>query len=271
LEDAGGILTTHHSAGRIGASVTSGVGWIALNNPKKHNAMSLDMWTVFQEVLSAFACDPTVRCIVVRGEGEQAFCAGGDLDEKQGVDGDEASRNAMLTLAGMRAIQAFPKPSIAMISGYCLGGGLALALGCDLRLAGTGATFGIPAAKLGLSYFFREIKVLTDLVGPSRAKALLFTADRVDADRALQMGLVDEVVPKSELAAYTDGFAKRIAANAPLSHAAAKRAITLATESPSDEQIAACDALAVACLASKDFVEGRLAFREKRPPLFNGC
>ncbi|MBT2336648.1 enoyl-CoA hydratase/isomerase family protein [Variovorax paradoxus] len=159
---------------------------------------------------------------------------------------------------------------LAMVSGYCLGAGLAIALSCDMRLAAENASFGIPAAKLGLPYYYSEIKALTDLVGPARAKQMIFTADRVRAQRALQDGLADEVLPQADLLAFVMAMAARIAGNAPITIAAAKHAVSTAMTEAPGRDIATCDATARACLESEDHVEGRRAFKEKRVPIFKG-
>lgn len=259
-----------HPAGRVQFNHSEGVGWISLDNPRKHNAMSLQMWRSLINCMERLEADPIIRCIVIRGEGDRAFCAGADIDEKHDVGEEQARENTALVLRGQRAVGGCKKPTIAMVSGYCLGGGLGLALGCDMRVAATSASFGIPAARIGLSYYYNELKRLTDLVGPARAKQLFFTADRISADRALEIGLVENVVSSEELLTFTSNMAKRIAANAPLSIAAARRSIDVAAGFGTQRDIAECDSLAEACLLSEDYAEGRMAFREKRPPVFSG-
>ncbi len=167
--------------GKVRFSSDQGIAWIVIDNPRKHNAMSIAMWGELTAALTASEQDPAVRCVVLRGEGDKAFCAGADVAEKQGVDAAQGLADLQVALAGLKAIKAFGKPLIAMVSGYCLGGGLAIALGCDMRIASVNSSFGIPAAKLGLAYQYGELKRLTDLVGPSRAKQIIFTADRVAA------------------------------------------------------------------------------------------
>ena len=257
--------------GRVHFSVDArGVAWLVLDNPRKHNALSLAMWHTVIDVLPALAEDQQVRCLVIRGAGHAAFCAGADLDEKKDADATRAVADSQVTLSGLRALREFAKPTVAMIAGYCLGGGLATALACDLRVTADNASFGIPAARLGIGYFYSELKRLTELVGPARAKQILYTADRYGASDAWRFGLVNEVVPLVELETFTAAFAGRIAANAPLTIAAAKHAIAVALGDPAERDIGGCDERTRACLASADFAEGRRAFAEKRPPVFVG-
>jgi enoyl-CoA hydratase/carnithine racemase len=257
-------------SGRVDCTQAEGVGWIVLDNPRKHNAISLTMWRSLIDGLAAFEADPAVRCVVVRGAGNRAFCAGADIGEKHGADAGRAAQDLGLALAGLRALATFPKPVLAMISGYCLGAGVAIALACDFRLAAAGAQFGIPAAKLGLAYEYSEIKRLVELVGPARARQMIFTGDRFAAERALQFGLVEEVVAAEDLPVFATDMARRIAANAPLTIAAAKDAIATAVSDPPGRDVEGCNARARACLASEDYVEGRLAFQGKRAPAFQG-
>jgi enoyl-CoA hydratase/carnithine racemase len=175
-----------------------------------------------------------------------------------------------LTRVGLSTLGEFSKPLIAQVSGYCLGAGLAIAVACDLRLVATGATFGIPAARLGLAYHYSEMKRLTDLVGPSSAKRLVFTADRITAGLALQLGLVDEVATAEHLNGAVQALALSIASNAPLTLKAAKRAVALALSECTEVDTTRCDEQASFCLASEDYREGLHAFQEKRRPVFRG-
>jgi enoyl-CoA hydratase len=232
--------------------------------------MSLAMWRELRTTMTRLAEDASVRCVVLRGEGEQSFCAGADVSEKQGLDSAQSEADTQIALAGLQAVRDFSKPLIAMVSGYCLGAGVALALGCDIRLAAANASFGVPASRLGLAYYYVDLKRLADVVGPARAKQMLFTADRVDAQRALLIGLVEDVVAISDLLDTTTRMARRIAGNAPLTIAAAKHALVMAVSDPPGRDTARCDALASACLASEDYEEGRSAFKDKRDPVFQG-
>lgn len=258
------------AAGHVRSSSQQGIGWIVLDNIAKHNAISLPMWRGVIDALAAFEQDPAIRCVVIRGAGERAFCAGADIAEKEDVDGKQGTADLDVGLAGLGALKSFPKPLIAMVSGYCIGAGMGIATACDLRIAAPNASFGVPVAKMGLGYPYVETKRLVDLIGPGMAKQMLFTADRLDAERALRVGLVNEVVAPGELLQFTTAMAERIAANAPLTIAAAKHAIATALSDPADRDTSVCEQRARACLGSDDYAEGRRAFKEKRPPVFRG-
>lgn len=257
-------------AGQVNISKANGTGWIVLDNPRKHNAISVAMWQSLLDALRVFKTDLTVRCVVIRGQGDKAFCAGGDISEKHDVDEETTAARVKLVLDGLAEIHAYPKPLLAMVSGYCLGAGMAIAVACDLRLADDGASFGVPAAKLGLPYNYSEMKRLADLVGPARAKQIVFTADRIAARQALQMGLIDELVSTNELLNTVTRMASRIASNAPLTIAAAKHAVAIALADPDGRDFDTCAKWERTCLTSEDHVEGRQAFMEKRKPIFHG-
>jgi enoyl-CoA hydratase/carnithine racemase len=248
------------------------VGRIIFNNPARHNAVSIAMWQAVPRILDAFARDDEVRVIVLSGAGGKAFVSGADISE---FGERRGSREAILEYNKIadeahRAIADCKKPTIAMIQGYCIGGGLAVALCCDLRIASENSRFGVPAAKLGLGYGFPGIKRRADVVGPSFAKEIFFTARQFDTDEALDMGLINRVRPSAELESYVRGYAETIAANAPLTIAAVKLAASEYVKDPEDRDLAACQAAVDACFASQDYVEGRTAFMEKRRPAFRG-
>jgi enoyl-CoA hydratase/carnithine racemase len=258
------------TAGQVRSSSVQGIGWIVLDNPGKHNAITLGMWRSLIDVLDGFQANPAIHCVVIRGEGERAFCAGADIGEKHDVGPAQALADLDLGLAGLNAVRSFGKPLIAMVSGYCIGAGFGIANACDLRIASSNASFAIPPAKLGIGYPYAEIKRLTELVGPAAAKQLVFTGDRTNAERAQLIGLVNEVVAPDELLQFTTSMALRIAGNAPMTVTGAKSAIATVLSDPPSRDIAACDERARACLTSEDYAEGCLAFKEKRPPVFRG-
>lgn len=249
-----------------------GIGQVVLNQPDRHNAISFDMWQGISRAMVEFAGDDSVRVIVVRGAGEKAFSAGADISEfaekratKEGVaEYDRIAHMANRDLAGI------DKPTIAMIQGYCIGGGAEVALCCDIRIACEDARFGIPAAKLGLAYRWEEVYPLVRLVGPSYAKEILFTGRQFSAAEALGMGLVNRVVPRTELESRVDEYARRIASNAPLTIRAAKRTIAEAMKDPEDRDLDTVRALIDECFESRDYAEGRQAFMQKRRPEFKG-
>ena len=186
------------------ATKEGAIGWITFNNPERHNATSYEMWLALPIVLDAYVNDPEVRVIVLKGAGEKAFSAGADISQfKEKRTGAEAVKeyNAAADKAGS-ALRECVKPTVAMIRGYCIGGGTAIAVGCDLRIASDDARFGVPAAKLGLGYRFDGINRLATLVGPSFAAEIFFPARQFSAQEALQMGLVNRVVPAAELESY---------------------------------------------------------------------
>jgi enoyl-CoA hydratase/carnithine racemase len=256
--------------GRVLVSIDGGVGRIELDNPARLNAISEAMWQALVDALAKFEGDADVGCVVICGAGERAFCSGADIAEKDRVAQKAPGERNKAALGALSRIEAFPKPVIAKISGYCLGAGLALAAACDLRVAVLGSTFGIPAAKLGLGLAYPVVQRLTELVGPSTTKRIIFTADRIGAQDALRFGLVDELAPAIELEATVRSLAQRIAGNAPLTIAAAKFAVATAVRTASERDLAWCAALERACAESADYAEGRRAFREKRAPRFLG-
>ena len=249
-----------------------GVGYIGLNQPKKHNAISYEMWQGIAQAMDDFESDDNVRVIVVSGEGGVAFSAGADIsqfEQKRGsADAIEVYNTAM-----KRAYQKLTdvsKPTIAKITGYCIGGGVAIALCCDLRLATDDSKFGIPAAKLGLGYGYDALRPLVNLVGPSSAKEILFTARRFSAAEAYNMGLINRVLTRDELEGFVDEYAETIAGNAPLSIKACKQIIAEISKDPDDRDLDLCRRLVDDCFASGDYKEGRRAFMEKRRPQFRG-
>lgn len=259
--------------GRVDVVVDAGVAWLTLNNPSKHNAIALPMWRTMADALTRFESDAAVRCVVLRGHGDKAFCAGADISQLEGIrhGPDAGAEYDRITRGTIGQLQSFPKPTIAMIAGFCLGAGMGLAAACDLRLAATGSRFGIPAARLGIGYFYGAVKRLTDLIGPAQAKRLLYSGERFEAEEMLRIGLIDEpLLAPDELAARVRSLTATLAANAPLTIAAAKYAVEVALSDATPRDIEGVAARVKTCIESDDHAEGRRAFMEKRAPVFRG-
>src|ERR1700719_84153 len=258
------------STERMIAKKDGHIGWMQFNNPARHTAVSVEMWKSAAEIMAEFARDEAIHVVVLSGAGGKAFVSGADISE---FGERRGSREAVLEYNRIadhahHAIVECKKPTIAMIQGYCIGGGLAVALCCDLRIASENSRFGVPAAKLGLGYGFPGIKRLADVVGPSFAKEIFFTARQFDTTEALTRGLVNTARPAAELESYVREYAATIAANAPLTVAAVKLCAGEYSKDPDARDLEACQAAVDACFASEDYVEGRTAFMEKRKPAF---
>ncbi len=254
------------------AEKEDGIGWMTFNNPARRNATSLDMWQAIADILDDFAADPAVRVVVMRGAGDKAFVSGADISEfeEQRADAEAADRYSRAYEGARAALAGFEKPLIAMIRGYCLGGGLAVAMATDLRIAAADARLGIPAARLSIAYGFDGLKTLVDLVGPAYAKDILFTARQLDAEEALRIGLINRVVSVAELEAAVRETCATIIDNAPLSILANKAAIDEIVKDPAERDMARVEELARRCYDSADYAEGRRAFMEKRKPVWSG-
>ena len=268
----GGAVTREYAGGKMLAAKDDGVGLVTFNQPEKRNAMSLEMWTGFGDILDEFAEDGSVRVVILTGAGNKAFVSGADISqfEQQRSNADAQRAYDEQTSIGRRKLASFPKPTIASIRGYCLGGGLALAMQTDLRITDTNGQFGIPAARLGIAYGFDGLHHLVSLVGPAHARMILYTGNRIDSSEAHRIGLVNQVVPVDELRSVVFGLAQQIASNAPLSVAASKIGIDQVLRDPADRDLEALARAAVVCFDSADYKEGRTAFREKRQPHFVG-
>ena len=246
---------------------------IIFNQPEKRNAVSLEMWEAVEAAVNRFEADDSVRILILSGAGGKAFVSGADISK---FESERASEEAVAhynatTKRVYDMVEAFPKPTIAQIDGFCVGGGVALSLCCDMRICGQGSQFAIPAAKLGLGYGFPGINRLVNLVGPSFAKEIFFTARRFDAEEARIMGLVNRVVPDEEVAKTAEDTARMIAANAPMTVTSVKYIAGETVKDESVRDLAECDRRVKACFDSQDYVEGRRAFLEKRKPQFVGA
>ena len=258
--------------GRVLARREAHIGWIVFNNPARRNALSLEMWRALGDAVEAFARDDRVRVAVMSGAGGKAFVSGADISEfeKHRASAQAEADYNCVSSGAQAALSRFGKPLIAMIRGYCIGGGLAVALQADIRIASEDSRFAIPAARLGLGYGFGGMRTLTDLVGPAKAKEIMFTARRFGAEEALRIGLVNRVVDGARLEEMVRHYAGLIADNAPLTVRAAKTAVGEALKDPADRDLAALEKMIRACFDSADYVEGRSAFMEKRAPRFSG-
>src|ERR1700730_7422190 len=246
-----------------------GVGIVTFNNPERLNAVSLEMWEATKRILDGFAADNDIRVVVLTGAGGKAFVSGADISKFESERANlEASRAyAKKSDAAYSSIAEFPKPTIAMIRGYCIGGGLGLATCCDLRIASDNSRFAVPAAKLGLGYGYTGLKRLTDIVGPAFAKEIFYTARQFDAQEALAMGLVNRVVPSAELETFVKSYTDMICANAPLTIGAVKITVGEILKDETKRDVSRATTAVEKCFASSDYTEGRTAFMEKRKPV----
>ncbi len=258
--------------GRILAGQSEGIGRLVINNPERRNALSLDMWQAAGGAVDALARDDAVRVLVVSGAGGRAFASGADISKfAEERTGPEAVAHYGAVSGHLyEALATCPKPTIAQISGYCIGGGLALALCCDMRFCDEGARFGVPAARLGIGYSPDAQKRLFDLVGPGFGAEIMFTGRQVDAGEAARMGLVNRVLPTQELEPVVADYAAAIAENAPLSLATAKATKLAIAAGSFDAGRQALQDMVDRCYASRDHAEGKAAFAEKRKPTFTG-
>ncbi|WP_226577642.1 enoyl-CoA hydratase-related protein [Acuticoccus sediminis] len=255
--------------GTVGVTVREGIATLLLDRPAKRNAMTAAMWRAIPEAVAAIAADDGVRAVLMRGAGEAAFCAGADIGEFPDVYATAEATRAYsdAVRAAQNDLAWLPKPVVAVVFGVCVGGGCGLALACDLRFAAAGARFAIPPAKLGAAYAFADVKQLTDLVGPARAKDILFTGRLVPAAEAHAIGLVDRVVPEEALLAAAEAYAAELAGLSSVSIATTKATVQ-AIRDGVDEETGELRAMFDATFAAEDFREGYNAFLEKRKPVF---
>jgi len=260
------------ATGRVKAWIEDAALHVRFNNPAKHNALSVDMWEAIPPLLARAADDPAIRLVVFSGEGTKAFVSGADISQFEDLRAmkDAVRKYEVIAEAALQGIAEFPKPTIACIRGYCIGGGLNVAIGCDIRIAASDAVFSVPATRHGLGYWLSAMKNLTDLVGPGHAKDIFFTARRIDAEEALRIGLVSRVAHAIALPKLLDEYVQAIAAGAPLTIKAGKRIIREVLKAPADVDTELCRRLILDCFESEDYAEGRRAFMEKRKPVFKG-
>ncbi|MDG1935976.1 MAG: enoyl-CoA hydratase [Paracoccaceae bacterium] len=258
--------------GKILSGVVANVGHVVINNPERHNAISLDMYQAAAERVNEMAEDRQARLLVIQGAGGKAFASGADISkfENERSSGDQVQVYNTATAKFYDAVFNFPKPTIAKINGFCIGGGLGLAVACDLRICENRSRFAVPAAKLGVGYGFVGVKRLAELVGTSMVKEIFFTARQFSALEAYDMGLINRVMPPEMLSSFVDDYAKRIAANAPLTLGSIKAITQELIKLEAERDLDHIEALVKDCFDSQDYIEGRRAFMEKRKPNFKG-
>jgi formyl-CoA transferase len=267
-----GGASVQYAGGKMLAAKEDGIGLITFNQPEKRNAMSVEMWVGLGEILDEFSEDSDVRVVILTGAGNKAFVSGADISQfdKLRSNADAQQEYDRMTGIGRKKFQSFRKPTIARIRGFCLGGGLALAMQTDLRIAAVDSQFGIPAARLSIAYAFDGLRNLVNLVGPAHARMILYTGSRIDATEAERIGLINRMVVDEDLNETVLDIARTIADNAPLSVAASKFTITEVLKDPGDRDMAEVARLSTICFDSDDYKEGRRAFMEKRAPVFRG-
>jgi len=248
------------------------VGIMTFNNPEKHNAVSFEMWEAAERILDGFINDPDVRVIVLTGAGGKAFVSGADISkfESERASEEAVARYNALVDKVYTQIYQMKKPTIAMIRGYCIGGGLNLAICCDMRFATESSKFALPAAKLGLGYGYNGLRRYIETIGAPATKEIFFTARQFTAAEAYRWTMINEIIPDADLETHVMGVANMIADNAPLTIATIKASTVEILKNDADQDIAKCDAMVAACFASADYKEGRKAFAEKRKPQFTG-
>lgn len=263
-------MTTETS--KIISRVTGPIGWISFNDPAKHNAISIDMARAVPEIVASFEENKDIRVIILRGAGERAFAAGSNISSFGEVRNSPEQNHQyhQINEAAYNAFYYCSKPTIAMINGYCIGGGLDFATSCDIRLCADNGVFAIPAARLGLGYGYEGQIRLNRIVGPMYGRDIFFTGRHYNAQEALKMGLVHNVVPGENFEQYVNEYALKVAQNAPMTLAAIKRAFIELEKDESERDMSAAQKLIDACFKSADYQEGRAAFAEKRLPQFRG-
>lgn len=245
---------------------------IRFNNPERHNALSVDMWEAVPPLLAQAQADECVRLVVFSGAGDKAFVSGADISQFEDMRAarEAVARYEAMAEQALMGIYNFSKPTLACIRGYCIGGGVNVAMSCDIRIASSDAVFSIPAARLGLGYRYSAMKNLVDLVGPGVAKDLFFTARRISAQEAKEVGLISRVCGADQLPALLAEYTQALAANAPLTVRAGKAIVAEILKPSPEVDVDKCRQLIQGCFQSEDYAEGRKAFMEKRKPVFRG-
>ena len=259
-------------ADKIIAKKENGIGWVIINNPEKRNAMSIEMYEAMAATLVSYGKDPEVRVVILKGAGDKSFISGADISQFKDRRStlEQVRAGEAISEKNNKALRECPKPTIAMIRGFCMGGGLGTAITCDMRIASDDSQFGVPAAKLGVGYRFSGIRRLAEVVGPQFTAEIFYTGRRFSAQEALQMGLINRLVPAAELEKYVADYAATLAANAPLTLKAVKQCLIELKKDPAERDLDLCQKLVEECFTSQDYIEGRTAFMEKRKPQFKG-
>lgn len=265
-------MTILSQTSKLSVEIAYGVARLCIDNGAKRNAFDLEMWCALPPLIAAIDAAPEARALVITGAQGLPFCSGADISEFSTVRATSAGGRAYeeANVEAFHAISRCSKPTIAAISGFCMGGGMGIAAVCDLRVAQEGTVFGVPAGRLGVGYPPSAMRYVVAAVGPQRAFELFFTARRLTAKDALAVGFLSHLYEQESFVGAVDDLAETIAGNAPLTLKAAKAAIRAAAQLPGAPTPQECEALAAACFDSDDYMEGRAAFLEKRAPKFTG-
>lgn len=263
---------TANADGKILSGVQDNVGYLVINNPARYNAMSLEMWEAAAAAIDSMAVDSEVRLLVVTGTGGKAFVSGADISKfgEERSSKEAVDHYAKVSGGCYDALEKFPKPTIAAIKGFCIGGGLNLAVCCDMRIAEEKSRFGVPAAKLGLGYGYTGIRRLAKIISTSSIVEIFSTARQFSAAEAYDMGLINRVLTGSMFDHYLNDYTASIKGNAPMTIAAVKAATLAVHQNPEDRDLAGIEAMVQSCFGSADYTEGQQAFMEKRKPQFTG-
>lgn len=265
-------MTYQSTTERVQAWTETSTLHIRFNNPARHNALSVDMWEAVPALLSQAERDPAIRLVVFSGAGEKAFVSGADISQFEDMRAarEAVARYEEMAETALMAIYNCKVPTLACIRGFCIGGGVNVAISCDIRIAATDAVFSVPAARLGLGYRYSAMKNLVDLIGPGAAKDLFFTARKIDAQEAKSLGLVSRTCPPADLPALLGEYTQALSENAPLTIRAGKAITAEILKASPELDFALCQSLIQGCFASEDYAEGRKAFMDKRKPVFKG-